>query len=362
MSRSYLLRECAQPQKEDHRGNSRAEMIRVLQIPGDHPYVEHCAGDIAGTRIVRAEGMPHPALDPQWLESHHDDFDVVHLHFGFEHLDVDRLRRWVGLLERYRIPLIYTVHDLRNPHQLSALPHDRHLDVLIRSAAALFTLTSGAAQEIERRWDRMAFVVAHPYVVDPQDRPGRPPSRRTAGIHLKDLRRNIVQPDRVIAAATEGARAAGGRMRIDLHPGALADPELAGTRALAAAGRLDLAVHGRFSDRELAEYLSGLDVFVLPYRFGTHSGWLEACRDVGTRVVVPSCGYYADQWDETLTYRHDESAGLDEASLSEAVRQALLRPPLAPADATLRQAQREHVRAEHARVYADLARRARVAS
>ena len=44
---------------------------------------------------------------------------------------------------------------------------------------------------------------------------------------------------------------------------------------------------------------------VLPYRFGTHSGWLEACRDLGTTVVAPDCGYFADQG-PVLTYAMGE--------------------------------------------------------
>ena len=40
---------------------------------------------------------------------------------------------------------------------------------------------------------------------------------------------------------------------------------------LAAAGEIDLRPHPRFDDRELIAYLAGLDVAVLPYRFGTHS-------------------------------------------------------------------------------------------
>ena len=48
---------------------------------------------------------------------------------------------------------------------------------------------------------------------------------------------------------------------------------------------------------------------VLPYRFGTHSGWLEACVDLGTAVVAPSCGFYAEQ-QPVHSYRHDED-GLD---------------------------------------------------
>ena len=30
-------------------------------------------------------------------------------------------------------------------------------------------------------------------------------------------------------------------------------------------------------------------------KFGTHSGLLEACRDLGTAVVAPACGAYGDQ-------------------------------------------------------------------
>ena len=54
-------------------------------------------------------------------------------------------------------------------------------------------------------------------------------------------------------------------------------------------------MHDYFSDDELWDYLHALDVSVLPYRFGTHSGWLEACHDLGTTVVAPTCGFYAEQ-------------------------------------------------------------------
>ena len=74
------------------------------------------------------------------------------------------------------------------------------------------------------------------------------------------------------------------------------DAALAGIlTSLATEGRIELEVHDYYSDDELWAYLGSLDVSVLPYRFGTHSGWLEACRDVGTTVVAPSCGYYDQQ-------------------------------------------------------------------
>jgi hypothetical protein len=45
----------------------------------------------------------------------------------------------------------------------------------------------------------------------------------------------------------------------------------------------------------LWDYLAAVSVSVLPYRFGTHSGWLEACFDLGTAVIAPSCGFYGQQ-------------------------------------------------------------------
>ncbi len=54
-------------------------------------------------------------------------------------------------------------------------------------------------------------------------------------------------------------------------------------------------VHPYFSDDELWDYLASLTVSLLPYRFGSHSGWLEACFDLGTAVIAPSCGFYDQQ-------------------------------------------------------------------
>ncbi len=337
-------------------------MNRLLQIPGDHPYVQQSTPQADVDPTGSPGAGPSPGLDRDWLARHHREFDLVHLHFGFEHLDAEQLRLWVQDLDRYGLPLVYTVHDLRNPHQDSPQAHDRHLDVLVPTAAAVLTLTGGAAREIRRRWGRLAPVIAHPYVIEPAQRPTRAGAAGVVGIHLKDLRRNVVEPDRVVEAACQGALSAGGRLRVDLHPGALQRPELSRTRALAENGLLDLAVHERFSDQELATYLAGLDVYVLPHRFGTHSGWLEACRDVGTRIVSPSCGFYADQWDEVLTYQNDESAGFDPLSLAEAVRGALEAGPVTALDGAFRAQQLQRVRDVHAQIYAQVVANVAVAS
>ena len=88
---------------------------------------------------------------------------------------------------------------------------------------------------------------------------------------------------------------------------------------------------------------------VLPYRFGTHSGWLEACRDLGTTVVAPDCGYFADQG-PILTYAMGEDRfDAELAALGPAHRAH--RPAAAGGPGRARRRQRDEVAAAHLAVY-----------
>lgn len=325
--------------------------LRVATVPREHAYLEAALPadvvrlDLRPERSVNTgPWAPSPVLNPDELRRHAGEIDLVHVHFGFDHLSTDELRTWTGTLRELRLPLVLTVHDLRNPHHAERTQHDEHLTVLLGSAAEVLTLTPGAAAEIARRWGVRAQVVPHPAVLTA----GSSTVAGTVGIHLKSLRRNIVEPERVVRAALAGAQEGGGHLRVDVHLEVLESPALAGVRAIEG---LDLRAHPRFTDVLLAGYLRGLHVSVLAQRFGTHSGWLEACRDAGTAVVAPSSGYHAEQWSAVRTYVHDEGRGLDEDSLTQAVRDAVLAPPVEPADPAFRARQREEVRAAHAAVY-----------
>jgi hypothetical protein len=110
----------------------------------------------------------------------------------------------VHALRAVRKPLVYTVHDLRNPHHLDPRAHDAHLDVLIPQADGLVTLTAGAAAEVAARWRRRPTVLPHPHVVE-LDRPSR--SRASGpsfviGVHAKSVRASMA-PLPVIRALAE---------------------------------------------------------------------------------------------------------------------------------------------------------------
>lgn len=133
--------------------------MRVASVPASHVYVRHLADPGKGNGVMRlsdpvpADGRKVPGgwwppvmLEPGWVTANRDQFDVFHVHFGFDAIAPDDLRRVVDELERHRKPLIYTVHDLRNPHHRQPTAHDKQQDVLVGAADALITLTPGAAR------------------------------------------------------------------------------------------------------------------------------------------------------------------------------------------------------------------------
>ena len=308
-------------------------IVRVASVPSDHVYVRHLSppddpgpvvrlADPAPSRRVRgAPWWPPRVLRPEWLQAHADEVDLVHVHFGFDAEAPEALRHWVQTLRDLGKPLVLTVHDLRNPHHEQPELHDAQLEVLVGAAATVITLTPGAAAALRDRFGRAALVLPHPHVVPLAElsRPRPAHDDVVVGIHCKSLRAGMDPLPVVVTAARALAAMPNTRLRVDIHtdamtPGSRAhDPALAvRLRDLAARGALELSVHDYFSDQELFDYLAGLDVSVLPYRFGTHSGWLEACHDLGTTVIAPDCGYYAEQR-PCLTYRHGDAGALGAA-------------------------------------------------
>lgn len=329
-------------------------------MPAGHPYIRNISDTSAtpGFHVLpdppvpgapAGQWWPHQALELTWLRTHHERFDLLHLHFGYEHLSVGDLRSVVETLRVHGKPLVLTVHDLRNPHQTDPGPHREALDVLIPSADAVITLTPGAAEHIASTWGRVATVIPHPHVVDPRRaRRASTRGRRDSfviGVHAKSMRANCD----AVAVAEQLARTTSTLpdSRLVVH----AHDDDGGRRAAEELEQRGIAVTvgPPFSDSELYDYLEGLDVSVLPHRFGTHSGWLEACHDLGTTVVAPDCGFYHEQA-PCLLYHRTETA-LDVDSLDAALRRAHSERPLWCADPDKRGVDRSAITSAHNAVY-----------
>ncbi|MGJ7439930.1 glycosyltransferase family 1 protein [Aquipuribacter sp. MA13-6] len=336
-------------------GGATGVRPRVVHVPDGHAYVTHVSSvDAPAPRLPRFSWDDGAA----WVREHAGEFDVLHLHFGFEQVSVTDLRDLVDALAEVGRPLVWTAHDLTNPHLVDQTRHEQQLAVLAEHAAVVLTLTRGAAEEIRRRWGRDATVVPHPHLAPTEvlarTRP-RSVGAPVIGLHLGMLRpstdRRIVLA--LLDAVTELPTAT---LRVHLREEVLAAgfprPDRDLFRELhrpSRAPQLDLRVGGRMPEPELWDELSSLSALVLPYRWGTHSGWVESCYDVGTPVVAPEGGRWSEQ-QPVHTFRAGP-AGPDRASLVDALRRAVTAGPRRASVLTERVSGRARGVHEHDRVH-----------
>lgn len=308
----------------------------MASIPARHAYVDAVAPGPPSVETWEPQPpadlqpgawFPHPLLDAQQLAAHAEQVDVVHVHFGFEHRSVEQIKDFVAQCKASGVALVVTVHDVENPHLTDQTGHRQRLSVLIGAAQQVITLTDSAACTIRRRYGAVATVIPHPYVVPPQQARGireQAAARRNGqrvAVFLKDLRTNtITDPDFYADVKQHLDR---GQLTVFAHRGAAQHPLV---NALQHSLGNDLHLHERFSDRQLFATVAGFDVVLLAYTHGTHSGWLEMCRDLGVTVVSPDTGHFAGQADRpgaVVPY----TAG-DGAQAARAVQHALRQGPL----------------------------------
>jgi hypothetical protein len=323
-------------------------LIRVATIAHDDAYL----ATVLPPDAVRVEpSTPSPWLDVAHLEAHADEVDVLHLHTGDPGgVAAVAGQCWAETVRRLGVPLVVTVHRLPPSGAVarSAVEgrHDAHLEAVLSTAEVVLTLTPGAADEIADRFGRTAIVVAHPSVAVAD--PDRGAERGLVGLRLRPPAPGVPDAGALARAALSGAVSGGGRLRVLAGDVRFAGPVV---RGLAARGDLELVVH---APDDLPAQLQELHVAVLPEPCGTHSRDLEICRDVGTGVVAPTCGWFAEQWSEVVSYATDGQGRLDPLSLTSAVEVALTGPMPRPADRGWRDEQRAAVQQVHAAVYRQL--------
>lgn len=285
-------------------------IVTVAAAPAGHPYVQKVA---AAPRIVllpdpAVPGAPNgvwwppPVLDPAWIGANRTAAQVLHIHFGTESFAPGHLTDVIEAAHAVGWPVVYTAHDLQHPQLGDQAAYARQLDELVLGADAVVTLTEGAATTISDRWDRHAIVIPHPSVVaaDAVTPAVRSFDGIRIGVHLKDLRPNVDGPGtvRALLGAVARLRADGlpAIAEVRMHHRVRDEPAREEVRGLCATDENAMLIeHERLSDAELAIAVSGLDAYVLPYRHGTHSGWLEMCWDLGVPVVAPLVGHYVEQ-------------------------------------------------------------------
>jgi beta-1,4-mannosyltransferase len=329
--------------------------MKVASVPRRHVYTRHIGWPGDGVERIATPDQTYRAsdlLDPGWVRGHADDFACFHTHFGFGDVDLPTLRAWRDALREVDRPHVHTVHDLENPHHPDQTHHRSQLDLLVGEADAVVTLTGRAADRIEARWGRRPIVLPHPHVVELErvglERPVREPL--VIGIHLKDLRAALHGPELCEEVADAIAGDDRFALRIDAYPAACErEPETAARLgSLAERPRVELALHPYGTDDEFEDYVRSIDVALLPYRWGTHSGWAEACLDVGTQVLAPETTCIPDQ------HERIQALDLEAPDLARRLREVLDRCWAQRDDGPLTREERTRQRQDIARAHAEL--------
>lgn len=343
--------------------------VRVAAVPAAHPYVAAITPD-DGSTIVLPDPVVDPAeprrwwppavLSPGWLRAHRAEIDLVHVHFGMESLPEGRLEATLDAADELGVPVVHTVHDLDNPQLADQARHRRDLDLIVPRAARLVTLTDAAAERVQETWGRRATVLPHPTLVDaPPPKVDGPRGAFVIGTHLRDLRPSIdgVTAVRGLLAALQELRRDGipaqGRVLLNDRT---RDEAAVDEIARLVRDRADCVVERRPrpDDAALLEEVDALDVALLPYAHGTHSGWVELCHDRGVVVVGPA-------WLPMARQHPDDQHGFaDLAALATPMRAAIAAAtrPGSPERARLverrlaaRALERKGIRAQHAALY-----------
>lgn len=311
-------------------GEQPADVVTVASAPAGHPYALRISA-APGIRLLpdppvpgAPDGVwwPPRVLDSAWIEANRTAAHLLHIHFGTESFSPAQLASAIRAARTAGWPVVFTAHDLEHPQLGDQSAYSEQLEVLVRSADTVITLTEGAASVIAERWDRRALVIPHPSVLAPDAGIPRVDTSNEVliGLHLKDLRPNVDGPGTVGMLLESAARMRGAGVpvatEIRLHHRVRDEAARDEVRRLCANDEdATLVEHERLSDAELVVALSRLDAYVLPYRHGTHSGWLELCWDLGVPVAAPSVGHYAEQHtDGSVTvYQPGHAAALTDA-------------------------------------------------
>jgi beta-1,4-mannosyltransferase len=291
--------------------------------------------------------------------------------------------------------VVWTAHDLRNPHTADADRDDPYLEVLADRADAVLTLTASAAAELRDRFGRTATVIPHgpllpadtarwlrtwatgraaagplagedptrgdpaggdptpggdPTDADPPGTEQLPPRADdvvTVLLHAKSLRRNldVLGCVAAMAALPDDVPV---RLLLSLHD----EPEVRRTIPDRLPPNVTAWWHPPLEHATLAAAIAGADALLLPYRWGTHSGLLELALDVGTPVLASDAGAFADQGPVRTFPVIAE--GVEVAGLAAALRDAADgRLPPAPSWAD-REAAAQRFLEEHRRTYREV--------
>lgn len=265
---------------------------RVFHVPSHLAYVQQLTGE-RFTPVSALSGRPLRIADLLALQAW-DWFDVLHLH-TVELASRQDILAVADRVKRDAKHLVITVHDMRPNIESDSIEFAEKLRLALAAADRAVTLTEAARRDL-----LAAGLTSSPCEVVPHG-PAFPNTVLQAtpcGVGYGLAAFGALRPNRDFLRLVEAWRQLPRRSRPPLHlllRGVTATDERREAAVLAALretaehhGDLTLDVRPDFVEPQvLAEWLRQSNLLVLPYRHVTHSGQLEAARDMGLSLLAP---------------------------------------------------------------------------
>jgi hypothetical protein len=298
------------------------EDVRIAHVPARGAYARKLETD--GISIANGlGGVPVDLTFARLGAARAHDFDVLHVQTVEFATEAEIARALDGCAARGQ-GVVATIHDLTPCFEPAGVGFERKVDLVCTRASTVVTLTTGAADELRRSfagrpWLARLEVIPHGRVVRPASirRDTRAPGDTVRyGLFgsfrpSRDTWTAIVNWYYVLedepATLTLLTRA--------FDPDRAHDPSLRMAEILdfAHARRDRIAVRMRPypTDAEVADFMREIDVLLLPYTFGSHSGQLELAFDCGVLPLAGDVGFLREQAAAAAPYVHREPIWFD---------------------------------------------------
>jgi len=278
-------------------------MQRVIHLPGRTPYARKLQSDqivVLNDSTIDGLVVPRDAT-LTWLLQHRpwSWLDVVHLH----HIEFEPIALQRELLRECRrsgTQVVFTAHDV-TPIFISPKEYQERVRLLVRADVPFVCLTPAAEQAVHLGFEaHRSSLVPHGYVMPP----GHATTRVAATGPTRFLLFGSLRTNRDVELALHCWRFArdlrDSTLTLQLRAPSRASlaEEAAAWQAIgqhSSDPRLTINVLPFPSDEDVATALSESDCLLLPYRWASHSGQLEAAFDAGVLPVASRVGCLPDQ-------------------------------------------------------------------
>lgn len=307
-------------------------------LPSMHPYVAKLS---YGGKIIivnpDTDYFSLPNFGVEFLHMTHspESYDVVHIHFSFDKVDIESLKSVLLYFKHIRKPIVWTCHS-KESQRIRNYHNGAYQRLLYECADKVITLTHGCKEWMEQTWGKHSKpieVIPHGLIALPSDviknSAGIAKDRNRFTILYGEFRENKERINAIVDFLKISDMVDAKLHLIYKNPIWFRNTDPNGWEIFTSItnnSRCSKFVKSWITNEELIREFYSSHCIILPYMWGTHSGQIELAKDCGCYVVAPNVGFYKEQWHKTILWGDN----CENKTYIDALRFAYSSPPLTP--------------------------------